>query len=75
MSVINKSAYYVPLLYLNDTFSSSYVLIAQKIVYEMLHTKDAGDGLVKRLKDENMSDELITRIVADFVIAAGDTVC
>nr|BAM73861.1 cytochrome P450 [Bombyx mori] len=49
------------------------ISIAQKIVYEMLHTKDAGDGLVKRLKDENMSDELITRIVADFVIAAGDT--
>lgn len=40
----------------------------------MLNSRDTNQGLIKLLVDENVSDEMITRIIADFVMAAGDTV-
>lgn len=36
--------------------------------------KHFSNGLIKKLSDENVSDDTIIRLVADFVIAAGDTV-
>lgn len=41
---------------------------------EILDRRQENNGLIKRLCEENLSDEIITRIVSDFVIAAGDTV-
>ncbi|KAM3965304.1 LOW QUALITY PROTEIN: cytochrome P450 family protein sad [Aphomia sociella] len=49
------------------------IAIAQKIVHEILNKHRESNGLIKRLCDENVPDEDIKRIVADFVIAAGDT--
>ncbi|XP_063825653.1 cytochrome P450 315a1, mitochondrial isoform X1 [Ostrinia nubilalis] len=49
------------------------ILLAQKIVREILNNKQNVRGLIPKLRQDNMSDETITRIVADFVIAAGDT--
>ncbi|KAI8436894.1 hypothetical protein MSG28_010330 [Choristoneura fumiferana] len=46
---------------------------AQKLVSEMLLKRDDNNGLVHKLLAENVSDNLIIRIVADFIIAAGDT--
>lgn len=40
----------------------------------MLQKTSETQGLLKKLHEENLSDEIITRLVADFVIAAGDTV-
>lgn len=42
---------------------------------EILDKRQENNGLIKRLCEDNLSDEVITRIVSDFVIAAGDTVC
>lgn len=39
----------------------------------LTHEKDFSNGLIKKLCDENVSKESIIRIVADFIIAAGDT--
>lgn len=50
------------------------ILLAQKIVGEILDRRQENNGLIKRLCEEKLSDEIITRIVSDFVIAAGDTV-
>lgn len=51
------------------------LLLAQKLVQEMLNNKKHfSNGLIKKLSDENVSDDTIIRLVADFVIAAGDTV-
>nr|QZU75317.1 cytochrome P450 315a1 [Antheraea pernyi] len=47
--------------------------LAQKIASEILSKAHESDGLIKRLCTENMPDKDITKIVADFVIAAGDT--
>lgn len=41
---------------------------------EILSNKHNTKGLIPKLRQDNMSDETITRVVADFVIAAGDTV-
>nr|UUA80965.1 shadow [Chilo suppressalis] len=49
------------------------IFLAQKIVQEMLNKKESNKGLIRKLCQEQMSDDTITRIVADFVIAAGDT--
>ncbi|CAG9786808.1 unnamed protein product [Diatraea saccharalis] len=49
------------------------LLLARKIVQEMLNKKEKNKGLIWKLCQEQMSDDTITRIVADFVIAAGDT--
>ncbi|XP_073956980.1 cytochrome P450 315a1, mitochondrial-like [Choristoneura fumiferana] len=49
------------------------LLLAQKLVSEMLLKRDDNNGLVHKLLAENVSDNLIIRIVADFIIAAGDT--
>ncbi|KAJ8731282.1 hypothetical protein PYW07_004446 [Mythimna separata] len=47
--------------------------LAHKIVDEMLlHSKDS-NGLIHLLSEENMKAEDIRRIIADFIIAAGDT--
>ncbi|KAJ8722153.1 hypothetical protein PYW08_004555 [Mythimna loreyi] len=47
--------------------------LAHKIVGEMLlHSKES-NGLINLLSEENMKPEDIKRIIADFVIAAGDT--
>lgn len=47
---------------------------AQKIVNEILLNKDKTNGLIRKLSDDNVSDEIIKKIAIDFVIAAGDTV-
>ncbi|XP_053609196.1 cytochrome P450 315a1, mitochondrial-like isoform X2 [Plodia interpunctella] len=47
--------------------------LARKIVKEILNKKQESDGLISKLCNENISDEDVTKIVADFVIAAGDT--
>lgn len=39
-----------------------------------MYTIQTNDGLISKLKEANMSKEDITRIVADLIIAAGDTV-
>lgn len=44
------------------------------MVIEMLTLENIKDGLVSKLKQENISQENIVRIIADFIIAAGDTV-
>ncbi|KAL0883063.1 hypothetical protein ABMA27_016533 [Loxostege sticticalis] len=49
------------------------IFLAQKIVREILSNKHNTKGLIPKLRQDNMSDETITRVVADFVIAAGDT--
>ncbi|KAG6452805.1 cytochrome P450 315a1, mitochondrial [Manduca sexta] len=49
------------------------LFLAHKIVTEILNRRHENDGLIKRLCEDKMSDEDIIRIVADFVIAAGDT--
>ncbi|CAG4971623.1 unnamed protein product [Colias eurytheme] len=49
------------------------LLLANKLVNEMLAIKNEGDGLIKKLVDENIDDVNISRIVTDFIIAAGDT--
>lgn len=61
--------------FLNSICLCVYYFLAQKIVREMLTKRYDHNGLIKKLCDEDMSDVDITRIVADFVIAAGDTVC
>lgn len=40
----------------------------------MLKKRGTNNGLVEKLYRDNIPDEIITRIAADFVIAAGDTV-
>ncbi|KAI5637274.1 cytochrome p450 domain-containing protein [Phthorimaea operculella] len=47
--------------------------LAHKIVEEMLSVQSETNGLVRKLYSEGMSDALVQRIAADFVIAAGDT--
>ncbi|KAL4715422.1 hypothetical protein ACJJTC_015325 [Scirpophaga incertulas] len=49
------------------------ILLGNKIVSEILSRSDKSDGLIAKLRKENMSKEVITKIVTDFVIAAGDT--
>ncbi|XP_038209628.1 cytochrome P450 315a1, mitochondrial [Zerene cesonia] len=49
------------------------LFLANKLVIEMLAIKNEGDGLIKKLVDENIDDVNISRIVTDFIIAAGDT--
>ncbi|CAK1580374.1 unnamed protein product [Parnassius mnemosyne] len=51
----------------------SSVFLARKIVNEILLGRHETNGLIKKLSDENMDDETIRKIAADFVIAAGDT--
>lgn len=50
------------------------ILLAQKLVSEMLLKRHENNGLIHKLITENISDDMIIRIVADFIIAAGDTV-
>lgn len=40
----------------------------------MLLKRHENNGLIHKLITENISDDMIIRIVADFIIAAGDTV-
>lgn len=40
----------------------------------MLENRNKSNGLVKKMVDENVKSEDIIRIIADFIIAAGDTV-
>ncbi|GBP69343.1 Cytochrome P450 315a1, mitochondrial [Eumeta japonica] len=47
--------------------------LARKLVKEIMMAKNLGNGLIQKLQAENMKEENISRIVADFVIAAGDT--
>ncbi|XP_045772799.1 cytochrome P450 315a1, mitochondrial [Maniola jurtina] len=47
--------------------------LAKKMAFEMIRNKDRNNGLIKKLVQEGLEDEMITRIVADFIIAAGDT--
>lgn len=49
-------------------------ILGRKITREMMFNKNKSDGLLKRMTEENMSPEIITRIVSDLIIAAGDTV-
>ncbi|XP_049873126.1 cytochrome P450 315a1, mitochondrial [Pectinophora gossypiella] len=49
------------------------LFLAQKLVSEIINKKHDSNGLVAKLCDENISHDMITRIIADFVIAAGDT--
>ncbi|CAG5048004.1 unnamed protein product [Parnassius apollo] len=49
------------------------IFLAQKIVNEILVGRHETNGLIKKLSDENMDDETIRKIAADFIIAAGDT--
>ncbi|XP_014367187.2 cytochrome P450 315a1, mitochondrial [Papilio machaon] len=51
----------------------SSIFLAQKIVNEILLNKNKTNGLIKKLSDDNVSDEIIKKIAVDFVIAAGDT--
>lgn len=49
------------------------LLLAHKMVNEMLlHSKDS-NGLINVLVEENIKPEDIKRIISDFIIAAGDT--
>ncbi|CAG9561825.1 unnamed protein product [Danaus chrysippus] len=50
------------------------LFLAKKITREMIVSKNESDGLIKRMTEEDMSPEIITRIVSDLIIAAGDTV-
>ncbi|XP_013197398.2 cytochrome P450 315a1, mitochondrial [Amyelois transitella] len=47
--------------------------LAHKIVKEIIRKRHKSDGLINKLCKENISDDNITKIAADFVIAAGDT--
>ncbi|XP_023938528.2 cytochrome P450 315a1, mitochondrial [Bicyclus anynana] len=47
--------------------------LAKKMAFEMIKTKDQHSGLIHKLAQEDLEDEMIARIVADFIIAAGDT--
>ncbi|KAJ0176555.1 hypothetical protein K1T71_007734 [Dendrolimus kikuchii] len=49
------------------------LLLAQKLVSEVIKEGHGTTGLIKKLADENISEETVTRIVSDFIIAAGDT--
>ncbi|KAG7308546.1 hypothetical protein JYU34_005764 [Plutella xylostella] len=49
------------------------LILAHKLINEMLDHRNQSDGLIKKLSDENITDENIIRIAADFVMAAGDT--
>ncbi|OWR46642.1 cytochrome P450 CYP315A1 [Danaus plexippus plexippus] len=49
------------------------LFLGRKITREMMFNKNKSDGLLKRMTEENMSPEIITRIVSDLIIAAGDT--
>ncbi|XP_046965607.1 cytochrome P450 315a1, mitochondrial [Vanessa cardui] len=49
------------------------LFLAKKLAQEMVRHNGQSNGLVKRLMEDNMEEEMITRIVADFIIAAGDT--
>lgn len=40
----------------------------------MIKNGDKSDGLINKLVAENIKNEDIIRIIADFIIAAGDTV-
>lgn len=51
-----------------------YIVSAQKLVHELLSIQNLNKGLILKLKEENVPEEIITRIIADFIIAAGDTV-
>ena len=41
---------------------------------KMYRMNDCGDGLLFKLKNEKFGEEDISRIVIDFIMAAGDTV-
>lgn len=41
---------------------------------KMYRMNDCGDGLLLKLKNEKFSKDDMTRIMLDFVMAAGDTV-
>ncbi|CAH2262843.1 jg9217 [Pararge aegeria aegeria] len=47
--------------------------LAKKMAFEMIKNQDKNTGLIKKLLEEDLEDEMIARIVADFIIAAGDT--
>ncbi|CAK1551155.1 unnamed protein product [Leptosia nina] len=49
------------------------LLLGNKLVNEMLALKRSEDGLMSKMIKENMNDQTISRIVVDFIIAAGDT--
>ncbi|XP_050351130.1 cytochrome P450 315a1, mitochondrial [Nymphalis io] len=49
------------------------IFIAKKLAQEMIRQNEQSNGLIKRLMADNMKEEIIIRIVADFIIAAGDT--
>lgn len=48
-------------------------LLAHKLVTEIMQ-QEKSNGLINILRGENMSDEIVKKIIGDFVIAAGDTV-
>ncbi|XP_045447893.1 cytochrome P450 315a1, mitochondrial [Melitaea cinxia] len=47
--------------------------LAKKMANEMIRHSNQSNGLVNRLIQDGMKEEIITRIIADFIIAAGDT--
>ncbi|CAH2096099.1 unnamed protein product [Euphydryas editha] len=47
--------------------------LAKKMANEMIRHSNRSNGLVNRLIQDGMKDEIIIRIIADFIIAAGDT--
>ncbi|CAH0715456.1 unnamed protein product, partial [Brenthis ino] len=49
------------------------LLLANKMASEMIRNGDKSDGLINKLVGENIKNEDIVRIIADFIIAAGDT--
>ncbi|XP_050680017.1 cytochrome P450 315a1, mitochondrial [Leptidea sinapis] len=51
------------------------LLLGNKLVTEMLHLQKKGNynGLLNKIIDENMDEKTISRILTDFIMAAGDT--
>ncbi|XP_047991685.1 cytochrome P450 315a1, mitochondrial isoform X2 [Leguminivora glycinivorella] len=47
--------------------------LAQSLVSEMVIKRGEGDGLIHKLVKDGVTDETVVRLVADFILAAGDT--
>lgn len=56
-------------------FRSFFFVLASELLVDMYKCDNAGDGILRAMLDLNLSTDLIHRIVVDFIIAAGDTVC
>lgn len=48
--------------------------LAVQLIDTAIDDLEPGDGLLMRMQEAGMSREIITRIFADFILAAGDTV-